>query len=255
MHSRTDQNVPLSKTKTEFAARFEKMATAYVTVASAVAGAAILNAPTAEAKIIYTQTAVSINSQYALDLNHDGITDFTIDLCLCLPHGARLQADLSTPGNAVRQGDFRGSAADLPRGATIGPKQVFTSATSNYGGVFMAIASAYGPYSFSDGPWLGAKNKFLGLKFLINGEVHYGWARMNVAKGFSRVVLTGFAYETTPNKSLHAGQTTDTADDGAKNEELSGASLTLGPSLAMLACGADALDVWRRRTPISTAIA
>lgn len=252
----SEKNVNTLTTKTELAARFEKMAAAYVTVASAVAGAAIMTAPPAEAKIVYTQTTVSITSSYALDLNHDGVTDFNIERCfVCLPHGSRLQVALSIPGNAVLQAGFPGSAADLPRGAVIGPKQVFTSETSAYGGVFMALDSAYGTASFSNGPWLGAKNRFLGLKFLINGEVHYGWARLTVAKEVSRVVLTGFAYETIPNKSLQAGQTTEPAEDGAKNEGLSGAPLTSGPSLGMLACGADTLDVWRKRGPISAAIA
>jgi hypothetical protein len=231
------------------------MASAYVTVASAVAGAAVMTAPTAEAKIVYTQKTVSINTSYALDLNNDGVTDFTIDRCFfCLPHGSVLNVELSVPGNAVLQGTFPGYAADLPRGAAIGPKQVFTSKTLNYGGVFMALDSAYGPYSFSNGPWIGAKNRFLGLKFLINGEVHYGWARLTVAKQVARVVLTGFAYETIPNKSLQAGQTTEPAAV-AKNEALNGALPEQGPSLGMLACGADALDVWRKRDPIATTVA
>jgi len=160
---------------------------------------------------------------------------------------------LSASGNEVLQGTFPGYAADLPRGAAIGPKQVFTSRTSNYGGVFMAGGSAYGTaYSFSDGPWIGAKNRFLGLKFLINGQVHFGWARLTVAKGVARVVLTGFAYETIPNKSLQAGQTTEPPADGVRNEASSSALPAPGPSLGMLASGADAIDIWRKRDPVST---
>jgi len=254
MAHRSSKNVHTPTTNAELPARFEKMAAAYVTVASAVAGAALMSASTAEAKIVYTQKTVSITSSYAIDLNGDGISDFTIDRCFnCLPHGSRLQVLLSASGNEVLQGTFPGYAADLPRGAAIGPKQVFTSRTSNYGGVFMAGGSAYGTaYSFSDGPWIGAKNRFLGLKFLINGQVHFGWARLTVAKGVARVVLTGFAYETIPNKSLQAGQTTEPPADGVRNEASSSALPAPGPSLGMLASGADAIDIWRKRDPVST---
>ncbi len=254
--NRSETKVNALKTKSELAARFEKMAAAYATVASAAAGVAIMTASAAEAKIVYTQFTTSITTSYALDLNHDSVTDFNINRCFCLDHGSRLQVGLSVPGNAVlQQAGVPGWAADLAKGATIGPEQIFTSETSNYGGVFMALDSAYGSNSFSNGPWIGAKNRFLGLKFLINGEAHYGWARLTVAKQIRRVVLTGFAYETIANKSLQAGQTAEPAADEAKNEALRNAPVTQGPSLGMLARGAGALDVWRKRDPISAVVA
>jgi len=36
-----------------------------------------------------------------LDLNHDGIPDFDISFCACIPHGVRLQHGLSVPGNLM----------------------------------------------------------------------------------------------------------------------------------------------------------
>ena len=49
---------------------------------------------------------------------------------------------------------------------------------------------------------------YLGLKFMINGEVHYGWARLNETcdKGNNSIRLTGYAYETIPNQGIKAGQ-------------------------------------------------
>jgi hypothetical protein len=249
----SETNVNTEDTKKKPAPRLEKLVAAYATAASAAAGAVLLSAQGAEAKIVYTQTTTTINSTYALDLNHDGVTDFDIEFCDCLPHGFILQVGLGVPGNLVLdQAPLTGEAAALLRGAAIGPKQAFTANTSGYGGVFMALDSAYGTNSFSNGPWVGVKNRFLGLKFLINGEVHYGWARLTVAKHVDRVVLTGYAYETIANKSLQAGQTTEASADEATNATLLAAPLREGPSLGMLARGADALDVWRRRDPIST---
>jgi hypothetical protein len=65
------------------------------------------------------------------------------------------------------------------------------------------------------GPWANVHDRYLGLKFYIKGRVHYGWARLNVLIGGGRheqapsidATLTGFAYETIPNKSIAAGKT------------------------------------------------
>ena len=72
---------------------------------------------------------------------------------------------------------------------------------------------------YSDvGPWVGkgngVRNRYLGLKFVIHGKVHYGWARLSVTLAHHRQyddvsgTLTGYAYETIPNKAILAGQIT-----------------------------------------------
>lgn len=89
---------------------------------------------------------------------------------------------------------------------------------------------------------------------MFAGEVHYGWARMSVTcnNGYS-ILLTGYAYETIPNKPIIAGKTKgeDDIDPGP------GASLT-GPTpdiphtamLGALALGAPGVSVWRRKEPV-----
>jgi len=64
------------------------------------------------------------------------------------------------------------------------------------------------------GPWAnggkGVKNRYLGLKIFIEGKAHYGWARLNVSypKGRAvKAILTGYAYETIPNKPIITGKT------------------------------------------------
>jgi hypothetical protein len=62
------------------------------------------------------------------------------------------------------------------------------------------------------GPWAndgkGVNDRYLGLRFVINSEIHYGWARFNV-RIWNAIfaTLTGYAYETIPNKSIIAGRT------------------------------------------------
>lgn len=71
---------------------------------------------------------------------------------------------------------------------------------------------------YSDlGPWVGkgkgVRNRYLGLKFVVHGKVHYGWARLSVTLGHHQQyddvsgTLTGCAYETVPNKPIIAGHT------------------------------------------------
>jgi hypothetical protein len=46
---------------------------------------------------------------------------------------------------------------------------------------------------------------------LIEGKVHYGWARLSTPKDWDRnqrwATLTGYAYETIPNKPIITGKT------------------------------------------------
>lgn len=258
MSKLSKQNNNTAGTIKRSAPKFEKMVAAYATAASAAVGVGLLGAvPSAEAKVVYTQTNVTITttSSYALDLNHDGVPDFDINFCACLPHAVRLQIGLDVSGNLVReQKAFPEQAAALLRGVTIGPKEAFTSFTSGYGGVFMADAGGYGSSSYSNGPWLNVKGRYLGLKFLINGQVHYGWARLNTTHQLGSVVLTGYAYETVANKPLNAGQTSGAAQIVAVDPALLADPFPTGPGLGLLACGADALDVWRKTYPTSTTL-
>jgi hypothetical protein len=61
--------------------------------------------------------------------------------------------------------------------------------------------------------WAGQSNlqAYLGLKFTIKGKIHFGWARVKVDTGLQQrpflATLTGYAYETIPNKPIIAGET------------------------------------------------
>jgi hypothetical protein len=100
------------------------------------------------------------------------------------------------------------------------------------------------------GKWLNVQNHYLGLQFSINGQTHYGWARFTVTLKSGIVgTLTGYAYETIPNKRILAGQTSgpDVASTVALNEMST--SHDHRPTLGLLARGADALTLWRRDSP------
>ena len=228
----------------------DKMLTAYATTATAVGVALLAAAQPAEAKIIYTKTNVTADS-YLLDLNNDGIPDFNIRFCSCGGSGTALWVELSSQSihagrNAIReQAASAGAAAALLRGALIGPNRPFTTPPKYYG----ATMAWFAPYT-SGGPWLNVTNRYLGLKFLIHGQVHYGWARVTNV-GIWRFTVTGYAYETIANKSLRAGQTSETVATEADDTASLKIPAAEGPSLGMLARGVEAMAVWRRKEQVA----
>jgi hypothetical protein len=91
-----------------------------------------------------------------------------------------------------------------------------------------------------------AHRRYLGLRFVIAGKIHYGWARLNVPsislKNGITAVVTGYAYETIPDKPIITGKT--------KGPDV----ITLEPaSLGNLARGATAISAWRVKQTASAA--
>ena len=103
------------------------------------------------------------------------------------------------------------------------------------------------------GKWLNVTNGYLGLKFTIKRKTHYGWARLTVRAlggAFIKATLTGYAYETIPNKAVIAGQT-KAMDDSKCRKQPNPAALTMPTpapaTLGALALGAPGLSIWRRK--------
>jgi hypothetical protein len=212
-------------------------------VAAGAGLATLAIAPSAEAKVVYTpaNTTVGLIKSVPLDLNGDGIADFTILTRECGSHSICLIAEPAVAGNGVR-----GQGSIVPAGffgVPVGPGEKFLAGTYN----LMALQGGYGPYSWSGGPWVNVTGRYLGLKFVINGETHYGWARLNVnLKNLTSggVVITGYAYETMPNTNIIEGELKSVADNIAPPDLL--APTQPMATLGMLARGADTLAIWRR---------
>jgi hypothetical protein len=98
---------------------------------------------------------------------------------------------------------------------------------------------------FSYGPWVNLKNHYLGFAFSINGQKHFGWARLSFNSFLCYKCIagiTGYAYETVPGKAIIAG------DKGGSQD----AEVRPG-TLGALALGYSGLPVWRKeQQPQST---
>jgi hypothetical protein len=211
-------------------AHIGKRLAAYATVASA---ATVICATSTQAEVVYTPIDRPIHSNYFLDLNNDGVNDFRITsyfysalgaVQLFATHGNRMVA-AATHTCGIRSDSP--APAPLPAGAVIGPGKPFQAD---------ATCMAFFAYTSGNGPWLDVKNRYVGFAFFINGEEHFGWARLSVSKFLfnNTARITGYAYENIPGKPIIAG------DEG------NGREASTQATLGSLALGAQGLDLWRR---------
>jgi hypothetical protein len=230
----------------------EKRLLSYAAAAVA-AGVGVLGcSPQAEAKVIYVNTWVPIApvSSVSLDLTNDGVADFQfsnnrIRTSNCIISGRSCLAMNVLPqnqGNAVWGSGS--SASALGSGVRLGSQGQFQA-----GHQFMAKEgvdfSSGAIFYSSTGPWKQATSRFLGLKFVIDGQFHYGWARLDVNATNHGIyaALTGYAYETEPNTPILTGQKDGTAKK-KPGKRASASSSNAAPttgSLGMLARGTSAL--------------
>ena len=218
----------------------------------------------ASAKIVYTPANVTIQGSVPLDLDHNGVIDFylwhsdtnngsTVASFLAIyPNPAGCAAI----GTAL--GNFRNAVA-IEKGARIAHDWKFIN--PDIGAMAVHSKVPHGSYSTTNwkGRWAdegkGLQNRYLGLKFKIRGQTHFGWARVTVTTSpgkFSFTAkLTGYAYETIPNKAILAGRTKGPEDE-SRLEEPNPSAPTVPTSepatLGALAVGAPGLSIWGRES-------
>jgi hypothetical protein len=223
-----------------------------------------------EARIVYTPTHVQVDSPYNLDLNHNGITDFTIQqnhfhrqMCPPGPFDLDSLTVTAAQGNGEIGSNPFAYVTALDRGVTIGSNQSFIS---DSGATMAMVRSGYAGgwehcsyYHSTAGNWVNVSNRYLGVKFQIKGKTHYGWARLSVQVGYVYIhaTLTGYAYETTEGKSIKAGQTKGAADQPHEEGFGTGTSVMrpIDPpqpaSLCRLALGAQGVPLWPRKESVA----
>lgn len=172
----------------------------------------------ASAEVVYTSVNISIptNGEYNLNLNRDGVPDFTLRSHLlqdyCQSGDGYVWSLSITPanGNAVVAADGADAAAML-QGAPVSASQPFLRSQARLAELDWGRCGS-GQY----GQWRNLPNRYVGLQLRVQGSsnVYYGWAEV-VEEAFlddnghlqTFTVLHGFAYETVPGRTILAGQT------------------------------------------------
>lgn len=223
------------------------------------AGATLTGASAAQAKVVFTPNDKVLRlhteaQQLDIDLNNDGKTDFRMkDIGgLFTQDGyyfARLEVQ-GVAGDSVVVGVTRGVTLPLalPNGVKIGSSADFgTNMLGRPPGICQgAVCPHFGSgggllvdsFGGGSGNFNDVTDRFLGVRFLINGETHYGWIGFRSVIGFT-AQLNGWAYETVPNRPIRAGDRGQGDSATLRSAEPS--------SLELLAAGNVAMADWRRR--------
>jgi len=229
--------------------QMEKALSSYASAALAASVGLMAMARSAEAKIVYTPAKIPIRvdgGPVVLDLNHDGIADFILSNVFRVftsdrGYPSASVATLLVSASGVMRNQVLGKgvttshganrfASALPAGYSVGAKKSRFQKSPTAAMERLTVdwspedprakkyynCSTWSPgcRSYKSGQWLYKKNRYLGLKFVIKGEIHYGWARATVTRTSKRqfdnsitATLTGYAYETIPNKPIITGKT------------------------------------------------
>jgi hypothetical protein len=243
----------------------ERLSTYAVTATAAGVSVLTVTQP-AEAKVVYTPANTQILGFVPLDLNHDQITDFFLVRSGSSRgrsgSGWLSASPLNTNNRVLGHGTVQflrkdaTVAFDLPPGFEVGPKPkgFQPGGKKLLAGYWFFLGTGGSSSKGFAGRWAnggqGVTNRYLGLAFEINGLVHFGWARITVTGGGALIsTLTGYAYETIPNKPIVTGVTHDETSAAALSAPgLSGKteSQPALPMLGALALGCDGLAIWRR---------
>ncbi len=225
----------------------EKNITTYM-LSATTAGIGLFSlAQPSQAEIIYTPANITIvenKGEIGLDVDNDGLPDFQFSnffsQAVPLPplgfHIAQLDVRPARKANRVEfvqsqatncQVKNANCAAELNKGAAIDRQ---SPVQPGYSQLVMAESGGSAYSTFFVGPWFGQSQHqgFLGLRFTINGQNHFGWARLTI-QGVNSATITGYAYEDVANMPIRAGRTSGTEDNYGASE---------GNSLGHLAQGA-----------------
>ncbi len=185
-------------------AAYSAMATAFMVVGS-----------DANAQIVYTDIpdeTVDIGELYSLDVNDDGALDFLFQVVETTGgvwsfgrvFGDSSYYSIGGSSNAVigYAGPILPYGSALDSGDPIGPGGDFFYTTGNQ--VF--LASVYSGITYGD--FADAGEKFLGMQFVVDGNLHYGWARLDCTVNAVSITIIDYAYQATPDTEILAGATT-----------------------------------------------
>ncbi len=213
--------------------KFEKDLVAYSLAASAI----LLGTTGAKADVRHTDlgAGVVLNTDgdlFGIDFGNNGTTNFIIKFISSLNSTVSYIYALginAKTGNASWNGSGSYAKA-LNKDDIVNTLTTWSRASNNN----LAYYSIYTSNStttstFTAGDFLGTSNKYVGVKFMIGADTHYGWIQVQVLSNSTSATITGYAYNDENNGPILAGQIPEAG------------------SLALLALGAAGFAAWRKK--------
>lgn len=178
---------------------------------SAMAGAFMATAANADAQIVYTDVTDftgATGDLLSIDMDADSTSDFllfansnTAGNWSWVYAIGNLGSGYGGPSNMIAgySGAILPYGSALDAGDLIGPALSFVSNYNNVGW----LASMYSSVTYA--PFANTGDKYLGVKFLSGGTLHYGWMRLSCTVAPVTYTIRDYAYEATANTPIIAG--------------------------------------------------
>ena len=183
--------------------------------------------------ILYTPANLSVfatnrTAHFSVDFTHGGYGNFSF--------AGGVSNFSNGSGHSTfyqSQVDWRGSALNhrLVKGMEIGPGENFQGEglMAEYVHSYHRTRDLKPAHSSCFGRFLAA-NFYMGVRFQVKGETHYGWIRFSSMKCYPVLgTITGYAYNMVPNAPIQAGQT--------RSGEAQSSQVAADRSLGQLALG------------------
>lgn len=182
---------------------------------SAAAGAMTAFAGVANGQIVHTDivpdSVITNGESFNLNMDNTGPAEFTFSQLTYLdslgnPEVWISQVDVNAPTSAI-VGSVFSSSYPFPFALNNGDSIAASAGadwrdgTVNSGVQYLGVV--YGSYTFCN---FRGVDKFMGVRFNISGQPHYGWVRLYVSPLADTIVVKEYAYQTLPNVGLTAGQ-------------------------------------------------
>jgi hypothetical protein len=153
-----------------------------------------------------TSGRLASHQYYYLDFNNDGAIDFQIEAYFggykyTVAYGVRIYS-MSANGVAC-------NGSSLPLAMNIGDKinsSLNWVNTNQYSGDGLLRAYSSNPVQWR-GNWTTSTDHYVGLKILQGSDSYYGWARLGVTNTPVSFTIKDYAYNSSPNQQILAGQT------------------------------------------------
>jgi len=237
--------MPRPQTPSRISDSLHQRLNSYALAASAAGVGMLALAQPAEAKIVYQPETIVIAQPDCVFFNPAGnpSAPFCFVAIFTAPGSSIWGAEV-TIGLETADAGFvaagHNSASALKRGDLIGPSDQFQNSGFGYlatSGPFFGGTSKHHRGGFQFG-----RSAYLGIRFKVGGQKHYGWARVTAYREENGVgyylyaLIGGYAYETIPNKPIIAGKT--------KGPDV---TTVQDAMLGHLAAGASAIPAWRAK--------
>jgi hypothetical protein len=183
---------------------------------SALAGTLIAAGSSVDAQVVYTDVlpdaTVLTGTTYDLDLDNNAVVDFQFavthqtylyngtlpvqyDYAVIVPAVPANAIDTAAGGPAVHN-------VNDPIGSSL---MWVDGAGSSYQLLGLAFAPPFNAYN--TGNFLGATDKYIGLRFMIGTATHYGWVRIDLNSTSTILTIKDHGYDATANTTVLAGAT------------------------------------------------